>query len=128
MCLGENIRYLRIKNGYSQDYIADKLGYKSFTTIQKWESGASEPPIKKLKELSILFNVDMDDMSNKNLKYMEENKEGDYYLNDETRQIAQEIFENPDMRSLFDMSRKMTPDRLKAHLEFMKKLYDENNR
>lgn len=28
MCLGENIRYLRIKNGYSQDYIADKLGYK----------------------------------------------------------------------------------------------------
>ena len=37
MCLGENIRFLRTKKGYSQDDIASKLGYKSFTTIQKWE-------------------------------------------------------------------------------------------
>ena len=67
MGLGENIRYLRIKRGFSQDYIAEKLGYKSYTTIQKWESGVSEPPVKKLKELSILLNADMDDMTNKDL-------------------------------------------------------------
>ena len=35
MCLGENIRFLRTKKGYSQDDIANMLGYKSFTTIQK---------------------------------------------------------------------------------------------
>ena len=68
MYLGKNIRYLRIKKGYSQDYLAEKLGYKSFTTIQKWESGASEPPIKKLKELSEIFNVDMDDLNNIDLQ------------------------------------------------------------
>lgn len=45
-----------------------------------------------------------------------------YYLNDETREIAQEIFDNPDLKSLFDMSRKMSPERLKAHIEFMKNL------
>lgn len=55
-----------------------------------------------------------------------EEKEGGktYYLNDETREIAQAVFENPDLKSLFDMSRKMTPERLKAHLEFMKKMQD----
>lgn len=65
--LGDNIRYLRIKQGYSQEYIAERLGYKSYTTIQKWESGVSEPPVKKLKELSILLNADIDDIANKDL-------------------------------------------------------------
>lgn len=68
MGLGDNIRYLRTKHGYSQDYIAEKLGYKSYTTIQKWESGVSEPPVKKLKELSILLNADMNDMANRDLQ------------------------------------------------------------
>lgn len=72
MYLGENIRYLRTQKGYSQDFIAEQLGYKSFTTIQKWESGVSEPPVKKLKELSLLFDVDMDDMNNKRLSAKED--------------------------------------------------------
>lgn len=71
MGLGDNIRYLRTKCGFSQDYIAEKLGYKSYTTIQKWESGVSEPPVKKLKELSILLNADMNDMANKDLTITE---------------------------------------------------------
>lgn len=66
--LGDNIRYLRSKRGFSQDYIAEQLGYKSYTTIQKWESGVSEPPVKKLKELSLLLNADMDDMTTKDLQ------------------------------------------------------------
>lgn len=50
-----------------------------------------------------------------------------YYLNDETRGIAQEIFDNPDLKSLFDMSRKMSPERLKAHIEFMKNLQNSES-
>ena len=50
-----------------------------------------------------------------------------YYLNDETREIAQEIFDNPDLKSLFDMSRKMSPERLKAHIEFMKNLQNSES-
>ena len=62
MYLAKNLKYLRLKNGFSQDYIADKLGYKSFTTIQKWEMGTSEPSISILKKLSEIYNVDMDTM------------------------------------------------------------------
>ena len=35
----ENLRYLRKTNNMSQDELAEKLGYKSFTTVQKWEDG-----------------------------------------------------------------------------------------
>lgn len=67
--LPKNIRYLRKKNEWSQDYIAEKLGYKSYTTIQKWEMGTSEPPLKKTRELADLFNVDIDDLTNKDLEF-----------------------------------------------------------
>lgn len=66
--LPKNIRYLRKANGWSQDYIAEKLGYKSYTTIQKWEMGTSEPPLKKTRELADLFHVDIDDLANKDLE------------------------------------------------------------
>ena len=62
MSIAQNIRELRKKYNMSQEFVAEKLGYKSFTTIQKWESGVSEPPMKKAKELADLFNVDLDDL------------------------------------------------------------------
>ncbi len=68
MTLSKNIRYLRRKKDWSQDFVAEKLGYKSYTTIQKWEMGISEPPLKKLKELAELFSIDMDDLANKDLE------------------------------------------------------------
>lgn len=71
MTLSKNIRFLRKNREWSQDFVAEKLGYKSYTTIQKWEMGTSEPPLKKLKELSELFQVDMDDLTNKNLEFPE---------------------------------------------------------
>lgn len=70
--LSKNIRYLRKKREWSQDYIAEKLGYKSYTTIQKWEMGTSEPPLKKTRELADLFNIDIDDLTNKDLEFPDE--------------------------------------------------------
>lgn len=68
MCLANNIRYLRRKNNLSQDDIAEKLGYKSYTTIQKWEMGISEPSISKLKALAEIFHVDINDMTTRNIE------------------------------------------------------------
>lgn len=43
-----------------------------------------------------------------------------YYLNDETRQIAQEVFENPQLRSLFHVARDISPERLKSQIDYLK--------
>ncbi len=67
MYLAKNLRYLRLKCGYSQDDIAKLLGYKSYTTIQKWEMGVSEPSISVFKKLAKLYNVDMDALYTTNL-------------------------------------------------------------
>lgn len=120
MCLGENIRFLRTKKGYSQDDIANMLGYKSFTTIQKWESGVSEPPLKALKKLSEIFNIDMNDLATKKLAYNTNEDNNVYYLDDDARDMAQFLYENPDYKVLFDASRKVK----KEDIEFVKEMID----
>lgn len=67
MNFSNNLRYLRKQRGISQDALADKLGYKSFTTIQKWESGVSEPSVSTLKIIANIFGVSMDQMINEDL-------------------------------------------------------------
>lgn len=68
MKLANNIRYLRKSKGFSQDDIAERLGYKSFTTIQKWESGVAEPPISALLKLSQLFGYSLNDLTSKDIE------------------------------------------------------------
>lgn len=63
----ENLRYLRKANHMSQDELADKLGYKSFTTVQKWEDGTSFPKVENLNKLSSIFNVELDHLLNVDL-------------------------------------------------------------
>lgn len=68
MALAQNIRYLRKKQGWGQDVLAEKLGYKSYTTIQKWESGVSEPPLKIVHVLADIFHVDINDLTGTDLE------------------------------------------------------------
>lgn len=62
MYIGENIKYLRLQRGYSQEELAKALGYKSYTTITKWESGVSEPTLKMTNEIARFFNVSVNDL------------------------------------------------------------------
>lgn len=68
MSLSKNIKYLRLKNGWTQDQLAEKLNYKSYTTVAKWESGVSEPPLSKTHELASLFNVNIDKLVHSDLR------------------------------------------------------------
>lgn len=68
MGLGSNIRYLRKKMEWAQEQLADLLGYKNFTTIQKWESGVAEPPFGTVVRLADLFKVDIDSLASVDLE------------------------------------------------------------
>ncbi|MCM1219408.1 MAG: helix-turn-helix domain-containing protein [Lachnospiraceae bacterium] len=68
--IGNNIRYLRTQHGYSQEDLAEKMGYKSYTTITKWESGVSEPTLKKANEIAAFFNLSVNDLCYKDLAAM----------------------------------------------------------
>lgn len=64
----DNIRYLRRVNRMSQDELAQQLGYKSFTTVQKWEDGTAFPRVNTLNRISEIFNIDVDHLLNLNIR------------------------------------------------------------
>ena len=118
----EMLKYLRVRDNLSQAELADKLGVAK-STISMYEVGKREPDFETLEAIADFFNVDMNFLLGK------DGSENDhYYLNDETREIAQEVFENPDMRTLFKVARDIPPERLKAHIEFMKSLKEQESK
>ena len=59
----DKIRFYRKLRGISQEVLADKLGYKSFTTIQKWEDGTSSPPIGTVKKVADILGVTIEELT-----------------------------------------------------------------
>lgn len=129
MYLPKNIRYLRKKNNLSQDDLAEKLGYKSYTTIQKWESGVSEPPFKALRMMADLFDCDVDDMANVNLESdsSASNDSTPYYLNEESAKVAQKYFDQPEYRVLFDAADGVKPENIMLAAEMLKRFKETNS-
>lgn len=131
MCLSKNIRYLRRKFNLSQEDVAAKLGYKSYTTIQKWESGVSEPPMAKARALAAMFSVDITDLTGKDLEKEElvpkTGQQIGYYFDEETAKLAQELKDNPELRVLLDASRDITPDEVRALINLIKTMKGEHN-
>ncbi len=67
MEIGKKIMELRKKNGLSQEDLAEKVGVAR-QTISKWELGETSPDLKQAKELSKIFNVSLDEMTNNDIK------------------------------------------------------------
>lgn len=65
---GKNLKYLRLRDNISQDELAAELGYKSYTTIQKWEMGASEPNMGVVNKLADKWHLSLDELVNVDLE------------------------------------------------------------
>lgn len=82
----------------------------SQSTLSDWKRGISTPKQDKLQKLADYFNV--------SLEYLMTGKEKEggevYYLNEETRKVAQDIFENKELRMLSDAARDAEPEDLEA--------------
>ena len=61
MNLSKQIKKYRERDGYSQEYLAEKL-YVSRQSISNWENDKSLPDIHNLLMMCELFNVTLDDL------------------------------------------------------------------
>ena len=50
-----------------------------------------------------------------------------YYIDPETARLAQEIYDNPDLRILMDASRKLAPDDVKNIADIVAKMKKKEN-
>lgn len=107
MGLYENIRDIAKTKGVSINRLEKELGFAR-SSISKFNKNT--PSVEKLQQIAEYLNVTVD--------YLVSGKENvekeTYYLNDETAKAAQEIFENKDLRVLFDAARDASPEDLKT--------------
>lgn len=118
MTVGERIKNRRQELGFSVDEVAKRLG-KNRATIYRYESGDIEDlPTTVLESIASVL-----DITPAELMGWEPDPQPGYYLGPETARLAQEMFEDPDMRSLFSMKRNMDPKQFRNYIDFMKAQY-----
>lgn len=112
------LKSLRKSQGLTQDELA-KILKISRSTVGMYENGSREPDYETLESIADFFNVDIDYLlgrTNKTTLIPESH----YYLNDDARDLAQFMFENPEYKVLFDASRKVK----KEDIDFVKQMLD----
>ena len=80
MNLSDNLKRIRKENNLSQEQLADKLGV-SRQSVSKWESGIAYPEMDKVLQICKMFNLNIDELLNQNLKQVEVNKQSKSNIN-----------------------------------------------
>lgn len=113
----KNLNTLLEKTGKSQKEVADAIKV-SPQTFNTWCQGIAIPRMGKVQLLADYFNIMKSDLIEDKSKT--ENSEPDYYLDPETREMAEFLHKNPDYKVLFDASRNVKPE----DIDFVKKMID----
>lgn len=150
MEMGEKIKFYREKRGLTLEELGSKVGV-SKSTVLKWETGSianmKRDKISKVARalgISPAFLMGWSDDPHGRVQFdisgvveaitestMQAIERGElevprYYEDDETAEMAQTIFENEDMRILFDAAKDSKPEDIKRAADFLKMLKATN--
>ena len=120
MSFNEALKKARKAKGLTQDDVAQALGAKN-TTISNWENGVSRPDVDTLVLLCRLYEISPNNI----LEYYNDDlsdTEQHYYLDPEAAEIAQEVQQRPELKILFDASRKVNADDLELVINMIDRL------
>ena len=107
MTVYERIESLRKERKISQGNLEKELGFSN-GSISKWKTSMPKP--ERLQKIADYFGVTVDYLMTGN----ESDGKERYYTNDETASIAQEIFDNKELRLLCDAAKDAQPDDLQT--------------
>ena len=85
-------------------------------TFNTWCQGIALPRMGKVQSLADYFGINKSDL----LDEKSEEVDDSYYLNDDAREMAQFLYDNPEYKVLFDASRKVKKD----DIDFVKQMID----
>lgn len=119
MAVKDLIKSRRIELGLTMKEVADAVGV-SEGTISRWESGH----IANMRRDKIVALAKVLQISPSSIMEWDDNSSSGYYTDPNTARIAQEMFEDPQMRALFHMKKGMDPEKFQAHYDMMKKMYE----
>lgn len=92
-----------------------------------WKQGKWQFKADKLKKIADYFGIDVTYFYEDNNAVQISGQEDGYYVYGETARMAQEIFEDKDMRILFDAARDSRPEDLRMAADMLKRFKETNS-
>lgn len=106
---GERVRSRRLELEMTQQELAELTGYKHKSSINRLEQGLLDITLEKVDMFAKALKTSRAYL----MGWSDEADEG-YYTNPETAQIAQKIYEDKELRALFDAAADADPEDLKV--------------
>lgn len=115
MTVADKISELKKKKKISNAELAKRSGVP-LSTLGKITSGITEnPKLETLKAIAKVLDCDVEDFT-----YTDPSSK--YYIDRQVSKMAQEIYDNPELRILFDASRKLEKDDILAVVDIVKRM------
>ena len=106
----KNIKKRRKELGLSQEELAKKTGYTNRSSIAKIENGEVDIPQSKILAFAKALQIPAGDLMGET-----EN----YYIDPQTAELAQEIFDNKQLRLLINDARDAAPEDIRMAHEML---------
>lgn len=107
-------RYCKIRDekGMKDSLVAKQTGITK-STFSDWKNGRSTPKREKLAKIAECLGVSLD--------YLVTGEEPEYYTIPRTTIVAQKVFEDPNLRVLFDAAKDSKPENIRLAAEMLQR-------
>ena len=119
LIFSENLKRLMDKNEKRQSDLVNDLSIKQ-STLSDWLNAKKFPRIDTVEKLATYFGVKKSALIEKYIP----NQKQTYYLDPEVAELADQLHKNPELRILFDASKKLT----KEDIQFVRDMVDRMKR
>ncbi len=121
LIFSNKLRYFLEMCDMTQAELAKRLGVGN-ATVSDWVNARKSPRMSKVDAMCEIFHCKRSDFMNDEPKDTEET----YYINEETARVAQELFENKNLRMLFDAAKDSKPQDLQMAAEMLRRFKETN--
>lgn len=115
----KRLRFYLEKYEMTQNDLAKRLGVGT-TSVYNWCNGIKSPRMDKVDAMCEIFSCRRSDL----MEDDDNRQPAAYYLDDDTADAAQFLFNNPEYKVLFDASRKVKPEDINFVAEMIKRMTD----
>lgn len=117
MQFDERLRQLMKQHGVTNYRLAKEIGC-SASTVATWVDGDKQPSAKYIQSLAGYFGVSTD--------YLMGSDDTDTEENSEMAEMLEDIRRNPELRTMFSITRNATPEQLRQYINVIKAIRGED--
>jgi transcriptional regulator with XRE-family HTH domain len=96
-----------------------------YSSLTDWINGKSYPRIDKIEMMARYFGVQKSDLVEDPITVPTDGQSESYYVDAETRKLAQELHDDPELSVMLDAYKSLSPRDAKLVMEMVRRMQDE---